>query len=325
MIVYDAAQTRQLLKYQSIAGEIDRILELKKAGLAFAPERIVMGWNDTDCLLVMPAYDDTWLVNKLVTLHRLNPLYGLPMIQGEVVLFRRKDGARIIALDGSAVTAMRTAALSLVAIRRMGYEHTDTFTVCGSGVQAIAHIEAIFEWKPGCRIQLYARNETAARAIVNSMLDRGCQIAGTNDLANAVARSGVVVTATSSRAPFVEGAMVNAGRPTKILFVAVGAYRADMAELSPELVSLVEGPIGVDTVEGASREAGDLLGASISADRMVGIEWIEESQLLGKVHLFKSVGNALWDLAAARVAVSSQAFASNGEQPLSSDRPPVGQ
>ena len=58
MICFDAVETRKRLNYISIAEEIEQILELKKAGLAFAPERIVMHWNDTDCLLVMPAYDD---------------------------------------------------------------------------------------------------------------------------------------------------------------------------------------------------------------------------------------------------------------------------
>lgn len=58
MICIDAAETRKRLNYISIAEEIEQILELKKIGLAFAPERIVMQWNDTDCLLVMPAFDD---------------------------------------------------------------------------------------------------------------------------------------------------------------------------------------------------------------------------------------------------------------------------
>ena len=64
MICCDAAETRKRLDYVSIAKEIDRILDLKKTGLAFAPERIVLNWNETDCLLVMPAYDDLWLMNK---------------------------------------------------------------------------------------------------------------------------------------------------------------------------------------------------------------------------------------------------------------------
>jgi ornithine cyclodeaminase/alanine dehydrogenase-like protein (mu-crystallin family) len=98
--------------------------------------------------------------------------------------------------------------------------------------------------------------------------------------------------------------MVSKDRQTRVLFVAVGAYRADMAELSSEIVSRAEGSIVVDTVEGAMHEAGDLLAAGIRASQMIGLENIDETQLRGKVHVFKSVGNALWDLAAARVAVS---------------------
>ena len=304
MKVFDAAQTRGLLTYQSIAREIDRILVLKKQGLAFAPERIVMGWNDADCLLVMPAYDDTWLLNKLVTLHRSNPKIGLPTIQGEVVLIRRSDGTRMMQLDGSTVTAMRTAALSLVAIQRMGYQDSNVFSVCGSGVQAKAHVEAIFEWKPTSQIHLYARNENAAQTIITAMKNLGCQIELERNLNHAIAESQVVITATSSRTPFVECASVPEDRQTKVLFVAVGAYRADMAELSSEIVSRVDGPVVVDTVDGALHEAGDLLGAGIQASQMMGLEDIDASQLRGKVHVFKSVGNALWDLAAARVAVS---------------------
>ena len=304
MKVYDAVQTREMLSYRSIAQEIDRILMLKKLGLAFAPERIVIGWNDSDCLLVMPAYDDTWLLNKLVTLHRSNPKIGLPTIQGEVILIRRSDGQRILQLDGSTVTAMRTAALSLVAIQRLGYQDANVFSVCGSGVQAKSHIEALFEWKPTSQIHLYARNEAAAQNIVNNMKNAGCQIEHGRDLNHAIAKSQVVITATSSQAPFIQDSMVSKDRQTRVLFVAVGAYRADMAELSTEIVSRVDGPIVVDTVEGAMHEAGDLLGAGIQASQMIGLENIDETQLRGKVHVFKSVGNALWDLAAARVAVS---------------------
>lgn len=304
MKVYDAVQTREMLSYRSIAQEIDRILMLKKLGLAFAPERIVMGWNDSDCLLVMPAYDDTWLINKLVTLHRSNPKIGLPTIQGEVILIRRSDGQRILQLDGSTVTAMRTAALSLVAIQKLGYQEASVFTVCGSGVQAKSHIEALFEWKPTSQIHLYARNESSAQAIVNNMKNAGCQIEHGRDLNHAIAKSQVVITATSSQAPFIQDSIVSKDRQTRVLFVAVGAYRADMAELSTEIVSRVDGPIVVDAVEGAMHEAGDLLGAGIQASQMIGLENIDETQLRGKVHVFKSVGNALWDLAAARVAVS---------------------
>ncbi len=307
MITYDAEQTRQLLDYRAIAREIEVILKMKQQGRALAPERIVMGWNPSDCLLVMPAYDDEYLVNKLVTLHHENPNRGLPMIQGEVLLMRRSDGARLMKLDGSAVTAMRTAALSLVAIQKMGYAHYRTVTVCGSGVQAQAHVEAIFEWNPLCQIHLFARNLETARAITSTLQKRGCHIELTTNLANAIALSQVVISATSSQAPFIQGEWLAGDLQSKILFVAVGAYRADMAELSPEIVSRVEGPVVVDTIDGAIKEAGDLIGANIAPARLVGLETIDSVNLLGQVHLFKSVGNALWDLAAARAAFARQA------------------
>lgn len=311
LIHLDAATTRSRLDYRSVAEEIVNVLEMKRAGTAFAPERIVMTWNEVDSLLVMPAYDEQWLTNKLVTLHRSNPERGRPMIQGEVVLIRRSDGVRIIQLDGATVTAMRTAALSLVAIQRLGFGQAESFTVCGAGVQAMAHVEALYEWQPTCQVRLFSRNASAADKLADTCRNRGFHIKITRDLPDAIAQSSVVITATSSRDPFIHNAMVANDRVTKILFVAVGAYRADMAELSPELVNRVEGPIVVDTIDGAIQEAGDLIGANIGIDRLLGLEKIDVSQisgtdhqqLLGSVHLFKSVGNALWDLAAARAAI----------------------
>ena len=166
----------------------------------------------------------------------------------------------------------------------------------------MSHVEALFEWKPSCHIQLFARNQSAASSIAIRMRDLGCHIEVVDSLPDAIARSSVVVTATSSRKPFLLSSMIAERDRSSLLLVAVGAYRSDMAELSPALVSRVNGPIGVDTVAGASSEAGDLLGANIPIDRMLGLENFDSSTLRGSLHLFKSVGNALWDLAAARSA-----------------------
>ena len=113
--VLDAEKTARLLGYRDLAQEVGAVLSLRAAGRAWAPERQATPLAGGGVLLTMPASDGSCAVVKLITVHPDNPRQGLPAIQGEVVVLDAADGRRRCVLDGSAVTARRTAAVSLLA------------------------------------------------------------------------------------------------------------------------------------------------------------------------------------------------------------------
>ena len=314
MICFDPIQTAHALNYVLVADAIDCILAKMRSEQAYAPERIVMPTSELDSLLVMPAYDDDWIVTKLVTVHRNNFLLGMPMIQGEVILMRKIDGCRVLQLDGATVTAFRTAALSLVAIRKMGFGDAKSFVVVGSGTQARAHVEALFSMFPACKIKLFARNAISIGDFIRDWQQRQFQISLADELHEAVHQCDVVVTATSSSQPVIPESMISVSNRGQLI-VAVGAYRKDMAEVPKSIVQNASS-IVVDTLAGAKREAGDLIQA--------GVDWANVVELASRgevdrrpdgISIFKSVGNALWDLAAARSAYQSLSTPSSLSQP----------
>src|SRR2546421_177198 len=162
MEILTAEQTRELLPYPALAAELARVLRDKRAGTAYAPERLSVPLPDGGVLLVMPAADGQLAITKLVTAHPGNAERGLPVVQAEVLAMEANTGRRLFMLDGAVVTARRTAALSLLAARLLAPDLSGPLLVVGAGVQARAHLEAFAEGL-GVR-EAYVASRTPAHA-----------------------------------------------------------------------------------------------------------------------------------------------------------------
>lgn len=316
--ILDADRTAARLPYGALADAIEQVLRDRRAGGLRLAERTVLPLRD-GTLLTMPASDDRLTITKLVTVHPGNAAKGLPTIQGEVMVARADDGTRLALLHGGTVTMRRTAALSLLAVRalRRGREAVVSrgpLLVFGAGDQARAHAEA-FTTEFGIQsVRIVSRTRDRAERVAADLRERGIEAgvlatidpAGDGDrlpdeVARALAEAPVIVTATTSSSPVVRGATRD-----DAVIVAVGAYRPDMAELSPETIRDA-GLVVVDTLEGARAEAGDLIQAveagawSWSRARTL-LDVLDSPPTLTGTRVFKSVGHAMYDLAAARVA-----------------------
>ena len=292
MKLLTAAETASLLPYDRLAASIAEVLEDARAGRAKAPARSVHTLPEGGALLLMPAWDERLGVLKRVSVHPRNPAYGLAQVQAELLVFDARTGEARFVLDGSTVTARRTAALSLLAVKRLRGGKLRRALLIGAGAQAEAHLEALALLQPE---RLYIYNRTFSRASELAAHGRGLGLAvQTVPFPDKVAAGvDLVVSATSSPTP-----VVPENLSEDVLVVAVGAFTPEMAEVPPALVR--RSRVYVDTLEGARSEAGDLLQA--------GVDWREvrtlaqtEAGAKGPV-VFKSVGSALWDLAAARLA-----------------------
>jgi 1-piperideine-2-carboxylate/1-pyrroline-2-carboxylate reductase [NAD(P)H] len=298
--ILGAEETAARLPYVDLAESIREMALRRGSDEVQAPARMALPLPGGGVLLAMPASDKDIAITKLVTVHQGNIELGLPTIQGEVVVMEATTGRRLGLMDGGVVTARRTAALSLLAARELAPRPNGPLLIVGAGTQGRAHLEAFREGLGTPRAFVNSRTAERAGALADYAEGLGVEARAVEDPEEALDEASLVVTATTSREPVLPGAV-----PEGVFVAAVGSFEPEAAELPPALIS--RSTIVVDTLEGAREEAGDL----IQAERIGAFSWekaisLEEvlraSDRPEGVVVFKSVGHALWDLAAARTA-----------------------
>lgn len=303
MEILDAQQTAARLGYADLADSIREIMIHRRDSGLDAPPRLTSGLPEGGTLLVMPATDEAIAITKLATVHPENAHHDLPTIQGEVIVMEAGTGTRLGLLEGSTVTARRTAALSLLAAQTLATEPEGPLLVVGAGTQGRAHLEAFREGLGVSKAFLVSRTEERTRALAEHARDLGIRAEVAENVEQVLDEVRLIVTATTSHEPVLPERI-----PASTFVAAVGAFNPEMAELPPGLLS--ETTVVVDTLEGVREEAGDL----IQAERAGAFRWEDAVQLEDALQwtetpegpvIFKSVGHALWDLAAAHAAFMS--------------------
>jgi ornithine cyclodeaminase/alanine dehydrogenase-like protein (mu-crystallin family) len=255
-------------------------------------------------LLLMPAHARAGVGVKLVTLAPGNPPRGLPFIHGAYVLFDGDTLAPEALLDGTALTTIRTAAVSALATDRLARPDAARLVVFGAGAQARAHAVAISAVRPIASVAIVNRTRERAEALVAELRSAGMDAAVAGP--GAVADADIVCTCTPSEAPLFDGALLPAGAHVN----AIGAYRPDLRELDDAAMGRAR--VVVETRAAALAEAGDVVQAAAAGVLDTGA-LIELCAVVrgdagrerdDEVTVFKSVGLALEDLAVARAALS---------------------
>ncbi|MBP0629834.1 MULTISPECIES: delta(1)-pyrroline-2-carboxylate reductase family protein [unclassified Cupriavidus] len=312
LLPLDAASTAARLPYPELARAIADMLAELRDGTAMAPPRIALPVGDAErgegTLLVMPARNRNLVMTKNITVHPGNPGRGLPSILGEVVVADAHTGARLAMLDGPTVTGRRTAAVSLLAAQCFAARTDGELLIVGAGVQAQTHLEAFVAGLGVRKVWLQSRTRDKAEALAAQARALGVEAEVADTVAAVLPRVSMVVTVTSSRSPVLPDLDSGLWRDDHFI-AAVGAFRPDMCELPPQLCHAAADHrrLLADTLFGIEDEAGDLLQA--------GIDWTAvqpfETAILqadairargGSPLVFKSVGYALWDLAACVLA-----------------------
>jgi 1-piperideine-2-carboxylate/1-pyrroline-2-carboxylate reductase [NAD(P)H] len=266
-----------------------------------APGRQVVAIDPESVLLGMPAIGADLGVTKVITVHERNPRHGLPAIQGEVIVFDAGTGRRLALLDGPTVTKRRTAAVTLLGIETLAAHRPASVMVIGTGVQARAHIEALIDYFGVGEFWIAGRERTKASRLADEVAAHN-QVAvrpvTTTEIQESMPPVDVVIALTTAQRPVVPDAT-----DPRTLVIGVGAFKPHMAELPRKLLHSRQ--IFVDDYDGARHEAGDLIQAEIdwTAVRELATRLDGQRPNEGAAPVFKTVGQAAWDLAAARVAV----------------------
>ncbi|WP_440996245.1 ornithine cyclodeaminase family protein [Arhodomonas sp. SL1] len=255
-------------------------------------------------MLLMPAWEhDGHIVVKMVHVFPQNADRGLPAISGVYLLCNGETGEPLACIDGAELTRRRTAAASAVAARYLARHDAQRLVMVGTGALAPMLIEAHAAVRPIRSVGIWGRNPEKAAALAETCRQRGFDCDVVTELAPAVANADIISCATLSSEPLVLGEWLRPGTHLDL----VGAFRPDMRESDDEAVRRAE--VFVDTYAGARGEAGDLrmaesAGAFDYDEIRADLAALARSEHRGRrdaseVTLFKSVGTALEDLAAA--------------------------
>lgn len=252
-------------------------------------------------LLFMPSVSDRYAGVKLVTVAPGNTGRGLPRVQGVYVLMAADTLRPVALLDGLALTALRTPAVSAVAVRHLAVPDARRLLVFGTGPQAYGHVEAVRRVRPVEHLDVVGRRANAVRDFIRHWRARGLAAEAASPAA--VARADIVCCCTTAREPLFPGALV---APHAIV-VAVGSHEPDAWELDAELVG--RAMTVVEARSTALREAGDIIqairtGRCTPASLSTLAEVVRGAVTVpaDRPRVFKSTGMAWQDLAVAVAA-----------------------
>ncbi|MFL5422066.1 MAG: ornithine cyclodeaminase family protein [Thermoanaerobaculia bacterium] len=239
--------------------------------------------------------------------------FGLPTIQGVLVLFDGASGRPLAVLDSMMITALRTAATSALAARYLARPDAATLTICGCGRQGAMHARALRVELPIARVLLWDSDPGRAERLADELAPElsGVELRRVDDLGAALAETDICATCTPARTFFIRAEDVRPGT----FIAAVGADDHDKQELDPRLVA--RATLVADSLAQCA-EIGELQHAIAQGLMTTGQVHAELGDLVSgarpgrtakeEITIFDSTGTALQDLAAA-IAVEQRARA----------------
>lgn len=302
LAVFDKERTARSLDFPLLMEAVAQAAAEYEVGTLRSPERMAVPLGQGGVLLSMPATAPDIAIHKLVNVQPGNARRRLPTIHGLVTVCDAATGRPVCVLDGPEVTGRRTAAVTLLAIRSVLGRGPDEVLMIGTGAQACHHLKALQAVYPRSRVLVRGRDEQTTREFCDASRQlHGCLVPCATGVPEGI---DAVITLTTSTEP-VYDEPARAGR----VIVGVGAFKPDMAEIGKRTLDGSE--LYADDPAGARHEAGDLLRAGVDWSRVKSLSaLLVERPVRDRPVVFKSVGTAAWDLAAARVALRSLPLAS---------------
>jgi ornithine cyclodeaminase/alanine dehydrogenase-like protein (mu-crystallin family) len=207
-------------------------------------------------LLLMPSGWASAAGVKLASVAPGNPERGLPRIQGVYVLFDGATLAPSALIDGIALTSLRTAAVSALAVRRLAPAGAQRLLVFGTGPQAWSHVLALRELRPLERVDVVGRDPGRLERFVERLRGSGFDARAVAEPTDAdVAAAELICCCTTAREPLFDGDRVAPGATV----VAVGSHEAEAREVDERLAR--RATVVVEARSAALREAGDVIQA----------------------------------------------------------------
>lgn len=316
MLILNASEVRQALTMAECIEAMKRAYAALSDGKAEVPLRLRLPVKPNEGLSIfMPAFVDDEagqaLAVKIVSLFDRNPARGLPFIHAAVLVLNAGNGAVEALLEGGSLTAIRTGAGCGAATDVLARQDARTLAIFGAGVQARTQLAAACEVRDIETAWVFDPNAKQVRDFISAMAGRGRipnVLRAAKDPAEAVNNADIISTATTSTTPVFSDTDLKPG----VHINGVGSYTLEMQEIPAETVCRAR--VTVDSRSAAQVESGDI---AIPLEKRL----IEESDIaeIGEVisgklpgrsaaeqiTIFKSVGVAVQDAVAARLAVEN--------------------
>ncbi|MGX6603285.1 ornithine cyclodeaminase family protein [Micromonosporaceae bacterium Da 78-11] len=308
VLVLDAAQVRELLTPDQALHAMREALSALARDEVHQPLRMVVRPPAAAGLMaVMPSYRsgaDAAYGLKAVCVFHDNPKVGKDAHQGAVLLFSAQTGELQALMNASAITEIRTAAVSAIATDLLARPDAGDLAVIGTGVQGRAHLRAMAGVRTLRRVRVAGRDPERTRAFAAEATELvGLPVEACSSVAEAVTGADLIVTVTTSAEPVLRREWIAAGAHLN----AVGSSIPTAREI--DTATMAEASLFVDRRESTVNESGDYLFAA--REGAIGPDHIRAelgAVLIGtapgrtddkEITLFKSLGVAVEDLVAA--------------------------
>ena len=303
MIVLDTATTRNALPFAELIPALKRMFTSPCEVPARLAHTVNLDGKPHGTVLLMPAWmPGSYLGVKTVCVFPRNAESGLPGLHATYVLYDAKTGVPLAQLDGNEITARRTVAASALAAAFLARKESKTLVVVGAGRVASLLAEAYSVDFRLQRVLVWNIHAKSAEALVDRLRAGGFPAELANDLKAAVGVADIVSCATLAKQPLVEGAWLRPGTHLDL----IGGFTPEMRETDDDCFR--KASVFVDTEE-ASAKSGDILiplrhGVLAANDIKATLAGLCQGLHPGRTRaaemtIFKSVGTALEDLAAA--------------------------
>jgi ornithine cyclodeaminase/alanine dehydrogenase len=309
MLVISEQQVRGLVDIDELIEALEKAHLQYSTGRAVMPVRLVVPLPAIQGRITsMPGFltDDKALGMKVVTYFQQNPTRDFPAILATIMLFSAATGKIIAIMDGSYVTAIRTACASAMATKILANLESKVVGILGAGVQARAHIEALTRVRNIGVFKIYSPSGVSAAKLKEEMSGRiNSAIEVVSSAEQAVRDADLVVTVTTAKEPIIKADWLKPGTHVN----AVGSHRPDLRELDG--ATLARAKVIVDSREAIMAECGDILLAIDERSIAPSAVHAEIAEVLAgtkpgrtdesEITLYKSVGIAIQDVAAAHL------------------------
>ena len=289
MLILDEEQVGSVLCMEDLIPAVEKALIDFSAGRVTQPVRNMLAVEEYDGFFApMPVIMEGVMGVKLLSYYPRNDERDLPTHHAMIVLFRPETGEPLAMMEARLITEMRTGAVSAAATKVMASPDAKTLAILGSGVQARGHFRALSLVRRFEDVRVWSRTPEHAKRFADEI---GAKVTSARE---AVTGADVVVTATNAMEPILQGAWLKPGAHVN----AIGAPRPTWRELDDAAMSNV---VVVDSREAVLKESGDVIlsKAVIHAELgevLAGTKTVDP----GETTIFKSVGLAVEDIAAAK-------------------------
>lgn len=309
MRVFSADETRRLLPYSGLIESLKKAFQAESTVPLRHHHNIACEGRPDTQLLLMPA----WCENKfggvkIVNVSPGNAAANLPAVAASYLLFDASTGQHLALMDGAEITVRRTVAASVLAASYLAGETANSLLIVGSGAIAGQLAQAYRAVLPITEIRIWSRRTSNAHKLADKLQEDNIEAQVTENLEAAVGSADIISCATLAEQPLIHGKWLVAGQHLDL----IGSFTPGMREADDEAITRAS--VFIDT-DAALQESGDILdpikSGALGADTIAGdLHSLcrgssSGRKTSGEITLFKSVGSAIEDLAAATLVLSN--------------------